>query len=103
MLDDKLSAIYVITSLIAIMLLAFLLARRSPKNEAFCQCRPEGQMRCPSPMVLTHLYNDGKLTESSPLAKWVKEKAEKVGVQYKEVMPYEIWEMRQDGLDPYTG
>ena len=102
MLEDNLSVWYVALSLIVVIVLVVLLATLSKKNEAFCQCRAEGQKVCPSTHVLTNLYNDGKLTENSPFAKWQREQTKKLGPQYKEVEPYDFFEARQRGEDPYT-
>lgn len=63
----KLSTAYVIVSLGVIGYLLYLNFKKS--CESFCNCFPIIDKRCPDPKVLTSLYNSGKLTEYTDLAK----------------------------------
>ena len=50
-------------------------------KETFCTCQDVVSKRCPSPQVLTDLYNKGILTENSDLK----------NIDWREVMPYDIY------------
>ena len=65
--ENNFYSIYVVSSLALISYLLFLNFQKS--REPFCNCFPIIDKRCPDPKVLTSLYNSGKLTEYTNLAK----------------------------------
>jgi hypothetical protein len=83
---NLLSNTYHVISTIAIIVLVVLLVRC--KKENFCTCRNMTSKKCPSPEVLTNLYNSNKLTEYTDLNKFQKE----YPTQWKNIMPDDIFE-----------
>jgi len=67
MVLTNVSTLYVISSLAVISYLIYVNYKKS--SEPFCNCFPIIDKRCPDPKVLTSLYNSGKLTEYTNLAK----------------------------------
>ena len=57
----------------------------SDNKETFCTCQEAVTKRCPSPEVLTDLYNRGILTEYTDL----------VNNGWKSVMPYDNFEKNE--------
>jgi hypothetical protein len=56
--------LYVFVSLLVILVL-ILKPVNCPTKDNFCNCYGNGNMRCPSTMKLSSLYNEGKLTENT--------------------------------------
>lgn len=85
------SIAYIVVSLIAIIVLIYLLYECSKKSgkEKFCSCRRVAQSVCPDTFNQTALYETGKLTENSPLAQIQKQGGEK---KWPSVMPADIFE-----------
>jgi hypothetical protein len=83
---NLLSNTYHIISTIAIIVLVVLLVRC--KKENFCACRNMTSKKCPSPELLTNLYNSGKLTEYTDRDKFQKE----YPPHWKNIMPDDIFE-----------
>jgi hypothetical protein len=86
--SNNISFVYVLLSLTAIVILSYLYFNKS--KESFCVCHPIRDKRCPSPGVLTDLYNSGELTEYTDFAK-----KEGSPVPWKVAMPEDLFEMEQ--------
>ena len=67
-MNFNLGLIYVIVSLCVIGVLLYLYLT-CKGHEPFCNCFPVVNKVCPNTKVLTDLYNTGRLTESTDLAK----------------------------------
>ena len=63
--------------LISIGLNIYFLTKGCVQSETFCTCQEAVSKRCPSPQVLSDLYNKGILTETTNL----------VNTHWKSVMP----------------
>ena len=86
MIDNKniLTLSYIVISIIVISVLIVMLLKC--KKESFCACRNMTSKRCPSPEVLTNLYNSGKLTEFTNFAK-----IQEANPKWKQIMPDDIF------------
>ena len=95
------SLVYVSFSLIAILILIYLLynCNQSHKGqEKFCSCRRMTQAVCPDTYNQTALYESGKLTENSNLAKMQKQAwAQDNEKKWPIVMPEDIFEKQLSG------
>jgi hypothetical protein len=65
----SISFIYVIISLVIIAVLIYLYVTAKKSNETFCTCRNMANKYCPDPKILSDLYYEGILTESTDLNK----------------------------------
>lgn len=82
---EFLTTAYVIISAFVIIILVSTLSKC--KKEGFCACRNMTSKKCPSPEVLTTLYNTNKLTEYTDRDKFQKENPP----YWKNIMPNDIF------------
>jgi hypothetical protein len=84
-----LGIVYVVLSLIAIVtLLILFLNCHKKKSENFCACRHMTDKKCPSPQVLTDLYDRNILTENT-----VAQALNQGGKWKTYIMPDDRWAM----------
>lgn len=91
------SLVYVSFSLIAILILVYLLyncKHHKGNQEKFCSCRRMTQSVCPDTYNQTALYESGQLTENSPLAQIQRQEQ---GHNWPVVMPEDIFEKQMRG------
>ena len=82
-----LGIVYVVLSLIAIItLLILFLNCHKKESENFCACRHMTDKKCPSPQVLTDLYDKNILTENT-----VAQVLQQGGRRRTDIMPYDLW------------
>ena len=90
-----LAIIYVSISLIAIIVLVVLFLNcHKNKSENFCACRHMADKKCPSPQVLTDLYDKNILTENT-----VAQKLHQGGQWRSYIMPSDRWDLELKSRD----